>query len=213
MLLIMNLFISFMFLRDSFIHKVDKVIIVSVNQINVKCLSSLYQNLCDSIELINSTFTFHLIIIIVNALIIELFASYGIFWEFKVQSKLMLFVLLQNTAWLSMQYVLQILSAHAGSSLTTNGKETLSIINRILNDYDRSDDLTTSLQNFISRTGSRNMLIENIFFVIDWKLLVQVTLTLISVFETMFRSICNDYFFPSSDNIDHRNVPCHHNAI
>lgn len=167
-------FIYFYFLRNSFNHRIGGVTIVSSNKIHLKCFANLYQDLCDCIELINSTFTFHLIPIIVNSLLIKLFAAYGMLWEFKVKSPLMLFVFLQNSAWLSMQYFLQVLSAHAGSSLTKNAKETSSIVTRILNDFELSEELSIPLQSFIARSTCRNMSVENIFFVIDWKLLVQV---------------------------------------
>lgn len=160
------------YLRISFGYHTGKALQQEIANLNM--FGKAYQDLCDGIELINNTFTFHLIPVMINAIIIKTVTSYGILWEYVTHSEALLFIVLQNGAWLTMQFGFQILIAYVGSSVTKNAKLTLVTIARVLNDYELSEKTATQLQNLIARINVRNLNLQNEFFIINWKLLVYV---------------------------------------
>lgn len=134
-------------------------------------LHSLY----DAVELINSTFTFHLIFIMINIIIFQTFICYGILWELLLHSEILIFVLMQHGAWLATHFLLEIMIAYFGSILTRNAREPAIIITKIITNVDLSVNMSTALQNVIVRLNSRETIIQNEFFKIDWQLLVYVS--------------------------------------
>lgn len=174
---ISNLRLKIFFLRLSFSYKIDNISIAGLRNVNFKAFTRIFQNLHDGIELLNSTFTFQMIAIIINTLIIKTFAAYGIVYEILSNSKRLKFVLLQDAAWLIMQYLLQMLVCYVGSSVTMNVNATEVIISKLLNDLELNDELVNKLQNFLTRINHRTLDVGNDLFTINWKLLVAVSQT------------------------------------
>lgn len=132
-------------------------------------------NLFDAIELINSTFTFQLIPVMINIIIFQTFICYGILWELLLRSEIFMFVLMQYGAWLATHLILEVMIANFGSLLSKNAKRPAIIINKALTNHDLSDDLSIKLQNIVVRLNSRNTIVQNDFFKINWQLLVYVS--------------------------------------
>lgn len=141
----------------------------------MKHFSRIYQTLCDGIVLLNETFTFHLIPIMINTFVMQLFTAYGVLWEFMNPSNYASYILFQDVAWLSVNYAFQVVMAFVGSSLSKSAKETSLIIAKNLNELDINDELSTQLHNFVSRSQCLNFEVQNKLFFIDWKLLVTVS--------------------------------------
>lgn len=136
--------------------------------------------MCNGIDLLNRTFTFQLVPIVINTMIIEVLSAYRVLWEIMTTSKvtedIKIYVLLQESVWLMMAYSLQVTMASVGSSLSESTGETLVIVAKTLNDLEVSNDLSTKLHNFISRSQCRNLKVHNnSLFSIEWKLLVAVS--------------------------------------
>lgn len=159
----------------SLTQKYNIITVIDFKTLNFKAYTQLFQILCNGIDVLNSSFTFHLAPIIVSMLVFNVFSVYGVLWEFLNDSKIKLFTLLLNGTWLTMQYTLQAMLAYAGSSVTKKGRETAAIVSKVLNDFELSNELASKLQNFLTRSQCRNMKVQNCFFVIDWKILVSVS--------------------------------------
>lgn len=139
----------------------------------MKYFSQLYQILCDGIDLVNSTFAFHVIIIFINAMYINIFMMFSLLKRiFQMNDPVI--VHMYNISWILMQYFLQILIVSSGSSVTENARNTSRLITKILNELELKEETSNSLQNFVSRVNSKNLEIRNACFTIDWKLLVTV---------------------------------------
>lgn len=124
--------------------------------------------------MINSTFSFQLVSVLINGMVMEIFTAYSLLWEIRFPSVLMYYVLLQHSLWLFMQVFMQVMLAYAGSALSVNAKETGKIVAKILNEHDLNENLTKLMQNFISRTQCNDFNVQNIFFAIDWRMFVAV---------------------------------------
>lgn len=156
-------------------NKLKKETTVAIKT-ELKSLEKILHDLYDAIELINSTFTFHLIPVMTNIIIFKTFISYGILWELLLRSEILIFVLMQNGAWLATHFILEILIAYIGTSLTRSARKSSIIITHILTNHDLNDNLSTALQNVTVRINSRNTVLQNEFFKVNWQLLVYVSL-------------------------------------
>lgn len=107
-----------------------------------------------------------------------------------------------------MQYILEVLVAYVGSSVERNIKQISVILSQILTDFELHKDLETAMQNFIMRCNHRDNQIKNEFFVINWKLLANVSHLIPD---------CNAYLVfkgkSFSDNINHHNIFDNHKSI
>lgn len=155
--------------------ELDKRIVISQNVFNLKRFEKLYQELCDGIDLINTTFTFHLIPVMINSLLLQVFTAYGILWVFLSQSRMSWSIFLQNLAWLAAAYMMQNLIAYAGNSVTSNAKEVSLTITRILNNFELNSELEVALQKFVVRMNCRSLKVQNALFTVNWKLLARVS--------------------------------------
>ena len=136
-----------------------------------------HQKLCDGIDLVNSTFTLHLASILIDIIIIKTFSFYGVLWELMSGSNFQDITIAQYSFWLTVIYILQIIICFVGSSVAENAKETNKIVSKILNESVFDGEITLNLQNFINRANCRNLNLQNSFFTMNWKLLVQVSTT------------------------------------
>jgi hypothetical protein len=141
---------------------------------NLQSVFNLYQDLINAIALINSTFSFHLILIVMNSLMLTIFCSYALLREILSPSELIIYTFLLNGNWLIIQFLFQVIIAFAGSSVTVQAHETLSIVSEVLNSHELSADMNDKLQNFVTRINRESLQIQNVFFVIDWKFLITV---------------------------------------
>jgi len=128
----------------------------------------------DGVLMINATFTFHLIGIFINAVMIEIFTYYAFLWEILNHSDLIFLGLIQNGSWALTMMIIKIVGTHAGSSVKKNGEEAAVIITQILSESHTSDDLAISLQNLMLRISIRNFELKTPLFSVTYKLLVSV---------------------------------------
>lgn len=168
-------FFILLYFRFFFRHKFDNILLVSNNNFNLRCFSRSYKNLCNAVDLLNSTFTFHLVPIVINTSIIETFAAYSILVEMRSPFKASGSIILLNVTWFIIPIVLQVVIAFFGTSLTKEAQATAVIVSDILNELELKEDVVIKLQNFLVRSQCRNLRVQNEFFVADWKLLVAVS--------------------------------------
>lgn len=152
-----------------------QIVMVSSENFNLKRFSDLYNDLCDAISMINSTFTGQLIIVMTNMLLVDIFGAYGILREFLSHSYNRLkFLILCNSIWIALQYAVKFLMAQSGSSTTAEAEMSLVIITRVIENA-KDDKLKTDLNLLLNQMQGRNKKIENVFFVINYKLILAVS--------------------------------------
>lgn len=183
-----------------------KIIFTRGRNFNLKLYSELYNDLCDSIQLVNSTFTFQLIFVILTLLSADIFAAYdtlrGIMDDDSNQKRCMMWA---NFVWLSIQYLIKILMAYGGSSSTDEAEKSFVIITRLIESSCDNNELKVDLNFLLNQMRGRNLKHENILFTINFKLVlaVSVCLSLLALFM--------DFCF--SGDINNRNLSHHNNSI
>lgn len=133
-----------------------------------------YQDLCDAIDLLNSTFTFQLAPVLVNVIMTKTFTAYGVLWAMISPTERKGLVFLQNGSWLVIMHLLEIVISFVGSAVTKSARDTLAIMTKILNNSRIDEDFASQMQNFVLRVNCRNLKVENCFFKINWMILLHV---------------------------------------
>lgn len=156
-------------------NKVDSLQSTSFD-FNVRLFTELYNDLCDAIEMINSTFTRHLIIVTLSLLLTDVFAAYGILREFMTRSQKLGFYLLSNGSWIVMQLAFKCLMVYSGSSTTKEAEKSVTIVTRAAGKLEINDVIKADLNSLLLQMRCRSKSIENSFFTINWTLIVAVSL-------------------------------------
>lgn len=160
--------------RSVFNRDNGKSVLVRKVSIDLKRFEKGLRMLHDGVLMINSIFTFHLIGIVINAVMIEIFTYYAILWEILNHSNLIFFGFIQNGSWALTMMIIKLASTHAGSSIKKNGEETAVIITQILSESYINEDLAVSLQNLMLRISIRNFELKTPLFSVTYKLIVSV---------------------------------------
>jgi hypothetical protein len=160
--------------------KTNKCVIVIPKSFDLKLLSALYNDLCDLIQLINSAFTVPLIFVTLCIVSTDVFAAYGILREYQIGSnKLFVFLLIGNSSWISIQYAIKIFLVNAGSSTTNEAERTLVLVLKSLGTLDSFDYDKNDLKSLLIILRSRKKNLENVFFTLDWKLILTVSMNIL----------------------------------
>lgn len=164
------------FFRSAFNQKLDGILIVSEKKFNLEAFVKAFQDLCDGIDLLNSTFTYQLAPIFVNAIATLTFAGYGVLWEVVIETDFRGLLFLQNGSWLCFMYIVIVVISFVGSSVTHAAEETSLIMMKIINNSQPNESFANSMQKFVTRVNCRSMHVQNCFFKINPMLLVYVKL-------------------------------------
>jgi 7tm Chemosensory receptor len=141
----------------------------------LKLFADLFNDLCDSIEVINSTFTFQLVIVITSFLLIDIFTAYGILRELMKHQNGIKLALLSNFIWIFIQYLIKIFIAHAGSSTTSEAEKAVVIVTKALGSMEFDQELKVDLNFHLIQMRCRNKNLQNVFFVINWQFILTVS--------------------------------------
>lgn len=105
---------------------------------------------------------------------------------------------------IAQQYFMKISMAHAGSSTTKEAGKTAIIVGRIMNNLN-SD--CADFDRFLSQIRIQNLHLQNVFFKINWNVLLAVSRKIIFVGNLYFSS----YFH--TDNLIHGHISGHNMSI
>lgn len=173
---------------------------------DLKIFTELYNDLCDAILLINQTFTWQLAIVMINMLLCDVFGAYGILQNFfqassDTQSKFQLFC---SSGWIIIQLVPKVLIAYSGSSSTSEMERSSVVLTRVIMNADTFNQ-KVELNFLLNQMRGRKNTFENIFFVVDWKIISAVS------FLTKNLNWLIIYFFP--DHISACDISDYHNSV
>lgn len=161
----------YLFFRLRF--KLDDKAVVDVRFCLEKFIKT-HQELCDGIDILNSTFTFNLTAVLINTLTIKTFTAYGLLWSMISPPDSTVIEHLKNGSWLMIMLVLEVTIAFVGNAVTKSAQEASVILTRVLNHSISSDAVNVSLQNFVTRLNGRKLHVQNCFIKINWSIFVHV---------------------------------------
>lgn len=152
---------------------------VKIQNFNMRLFSELYNDLCDTVELVNNTFTFQLIIVMMSILLIDIFAAYGALREFMSNSNERLkFLIIANSTWIAIQYLMKVFMACSGSRTTSEATKSLVHLTRLIEATESSNPMKLEMNFLLIQMKCRNKNFQNVFFNINWHLILAVILVL-----------------------------------
>lgn len=157
-------------------------------------VARLFLDLCDGVEIINSTFTFQLIVVIIESLVsmiinesyvaflkllsilsqlTDVFSAFAIIREI-IKLEDIKVALLPHIILIANQFLKKCIMSHSGSSTTKEAENTSIIVSRIISERQNGSDLA-GWKTFLSLIGTRNLNLQNVFFKINWNILLGVS--------------------------------------
>lgn len=162
--------------KDSAVETIDANAIISVQQKQPQFDSAIFwqlsDDLCDVIEMINSTFTAHLIVVLVTIMVIEILGGYAFLREgiSKVNHPI---AMTAGLLWIAFNNVIKLTMVYAGSSTTDEAEKSLVLISKLAM---KGDERSRNDLKFVSsQLQIRNKKFRNIFFAIDYNAIVVVS--------------------------------------
>lgn len=155
----------------------NKPILVREKCFNLKLFSELFNDLCDGIEIVNATFTTQLIFAMLSLMLTDIFGAYGVLRELiaKVKLQFLLYFFIGNSVWITIQYAIKVFLVHAGSSTTNEAEKSIATLAKAAGSLNSNDILKSDLMTLIAQLKCRNMKLKNVFFEINWNLILTVS--------------------------------------
>lgn len=158
----------------------SNIICVRNKNFRLELFSELYGDLCDCIEVINSTFTTPIVFVTMSLLAIDVFGGYGILREFILRDtnqKVIMFFIVANGSWIVIHYGIKAFLCHAGTSTTNEAEKSLLLIIRMISQSSNQES-KSDLNSLLIQMRCRNKKLRNGFFTINWNLILAVSVWL-----------------------------------
>lgn len=138
-----------------------------------KIFWELYDALCDVVEMINSTFTAHIIVVMFTIMVIEILGGYALLREgiSKISHPI---AMSAGMLWIVFNNVIKIAMVHCGSSTTDEAEKSLALISKLAMSSDEKE-FKNDLKFISSQLQIRNKKFSNIFFTINYTVVVAVS--------------------------------------
>lgn len=170
----------------------------------MKTFTELFHKNCDAIESVNRNFTTHLSPIIIFMLVIDIFGFYGVVRYFFALLLLNekkhiefadshddlhhaynrhIYLILSNVIYSAVQIIFKAWAAYIGHTTTSEAEKTKVLLAKSMNrmsfggNVARCNSFTALLQ-----CQTRNLMLQNQFFSIDWNIVLTVSLSMNCVY-------------------------------
>lgn len=143
--------------------------------IDAALIVTLYHDLCDMIEIINSSLTFPLILVVIHFFVLNLFAIFSHIWIFTQDRENFSVILTTDGVMILLNWFQLCILAHTSTTTTREAEETAVIVSRIVNKHECSKHQQKILKNFLLQNQYRNLKLRTPLFDINWKLLLSVS--------------------------------------
>lgn len=134
----------------------------------------IHHDLCDAIEMVNTTYTFPLNFAFFHFFLLNLFAIYNHVRVASGKKKNLGFVLCTDGPWIVFNFIFQSFMIHLSSETTRQVNETAVIASKIAGNPAFSKNDQELFRSFLLQNQYRNFKLKTSFFTINWKLLLTV---------------------------------------
>ncbi|KAG5684162.1 hypothetical protein PVAND_013403 [Polypedilum vanderplanki] len=146
--------------------------------INYNTFAEIFHDLCDAIQLINSIYVYHLIPVILETLIYDIFGIFGTIRHTNSYENIL--HILISSAFLFVHFTLKCSIAHIGSSTTCEAKEIFAVIGRTINKFPPNDMTRFIFYNFLNQFRIRKFKFQSFFLTVNWNIVLATTSTIVT---------------------------------
>lgn len=144
-------------------------------KLDLRLFTELYNNLCDTLLIINSTFTPNLIVVMTIFMTIDIFGVYDVVREIMSPSR-NIANLIGSSFWVLLQYPMKIFMAYSGSSTTKEAEKSSVLISKMITSTgEHNSQHKNSLSITLHQMQIREKRLSNIFFNIDYNVILAVS--------------------------------------
>ena len=140
---------------------------------NLNLFAEIFQDLTDALDTINSLFTFHLIPSMLLMFLIDTFGIYGVTKASLTPDKLL--DILISMFYILSHLILKTMISHIGHSTTHEAESVKIYFSKAMNTVESISEKFL-LFTVLKQIEVRDLRLQNIFFVIDWKVLFGVSM-------------------------------------
>lgn len=139
---------------------------------------SVYHDLCDAIETVNSTFTFPLNFAFFFYFFLNLFAIYNHIWTASSVTKNLGLVLMTDGPWVVFSIFFQSFMCYMSNKTTQEAEKTAVVVSKIINSSGCIKSHRKAFKVFLLQNHYRNLRFQTSFFTINWRMMLMVSLNM-----------------------------------
>lgn len=124
--------------------------------------------------MVNSTFALHLVVVVLDCMIIDVFGGYGILLGI-VSKSMPVEILIGSIVWISFHVILKMLMAYSGSSTTAEAEKSQVLVSKMIINSKADKQMKSDLNLFLNQMKCRNKKLSNTFFTISYNVVVVVS--------------------------------------
>ncbi|KAG5684163.1 hypothetical protein PVAND_013404 [Polypedilum vanderplanki] len=140
---------------------------------NINKFDEVFHDLCDAIKMINSLFTFHLIPVIFEMMIVNIFGLYADFYLARIKGNWQ--QILMTSLYIIAHFILKCLVAHIGNSTTNAVEEIIASIAKLISKLPSNDVSRFTFYNLLRQFQTRNFKFQSFFLTVNWNFLLAVS--------------------------------------
>lgn len=141
---------------------------------NLKISTEIFHDLADGISNINAIFSPHLISALLSMMTSDIFALFSIiYFAMQYKKETSEVFIIENLSFVSAHFLLKCAISHFGHSVTLHGEKIKSTIAKSIDKA--PEEKKGQYLNALTQFNARNLKLQNIFFVIDWRVVLSVS--------------------------------------
>lgn len=146
---------------------------ISGKATNLKQFRTLHWNLCEIVRDFNRIFTLNLTFTLINILfntILSMYSSVFYFYRSKNVSTIISSDLIINVAWMVLHMIFAVIICHDGHSVHVATEKTEFLLLEFIGTNNKHEIMNRELESLHYRVKNTDKSIQNVFFVVNWKL-------------------------------------------
>jgi hypothetical protein len=153
---------------------------------NFNAFAEIFHDLCDCLRMINSNYTYHLIPVLLETLVLDIFGIYGtISYTITRHNYTQLFV---TTVYIFLHFILKCSVAHFGSSITVEAEDVIAEMGKIINKLPPNNVARFNFYNLLKQFKTRNLKMQSFFLTANWNIVLAVSnLILLSILSALIK--------------------------
>lgn len=136
---------------------------------------SIYHDLCEAIELVNTTFTFPLNFIFFHYFVLNLFAIYNLIWTFSSDIGNLAYVFSTDGLYVVYHLVFLSFMIYQSTKSTGEAKQFANVIGKIVNNPECSKSHQKIFKTLLLQNQNQNLQFHTEFFTINWRTMLTVS--------------------------------------
>lgn len=156
---------------ESYVKKINvKLKFFEMEKFNeIEVFEQLFHKLCDSIDVVNSSLTFNLVIASVSFTISYMLGVYGLLFALMTKDETFWRIFVRDGIWSFLNFLSLVFISYIGSSTVERGEMLKVSVAKVIIQYEFGSTIRMRWQSCLKSIKNRDLRLKNDFFHIDWR--------------------------------------------